>query len=180
MNTAEVWKRFSEGLNGYIRNRVNDPETAKDLLQEVFAKVHTNLHKVQDEERVKPWVYTIARNVVTDHYRKGSGPVPLREDRFITETGEEKGELTEKDCLLPLIHNLPEKYRKAVLLSEIQGRKQAEVAEILQISLSGAKSRVQRGRKLLQYGYMDCCDYKLNEDGHLVGEHKEDCKVCNS
>lgn len=180
METAEVWKRFSDGLRGYIRNRINDPETVEDLLQEIFARIHINLHKLQDEARVKPWVYTIARNVVTDHYRKGNNPVLLPGESTIADTEEERGELTEKDCLLPLIHNLPEKYRKAMLLSEIEGRKQAEVAEMLQISLSGAKSRIQRGRRLLQYGYMDCCDYKLNEDGYLVGEHQEDCKVCNS
>ncbi|MBC9795626.1 RNA polymerase sigma factor SigZ [Sinomicrobium weinanense] len=180
METAEVWKQFSEGVRGYIRNRINDPETVEDLLQEVFAKVHINLHKVQNEARVKAWVYTIARNAVTDHYRKRDHPVLLPKERAIADMEEEKEELTAKDCLLPLIHNLPEAYRRAMLLSEIEGRKQAEVAEILQISLSGAKSRIQRGRRLLQYGYMDCCNYKLNEDGYLVGEHQEDCKVCNS
>ncbi|UGU14608.1 sigma-70 family RNA polymerase sigma factor [Sinomicrobium kalidii] len=179
MDTAEVWNRFSEEVTRYIRYRINDPETARDLLQEVFVRVHTNLHRVKHEGRVKSWVFTIARNVITDHYRKGNTPVLLPEEDTIADRETEQQELTEKDCLLPLIHNLPEKYRKAMLLSEIEGRKQAEVARILEISLSGAKSRIQRGRRLLQHGYMDCCDYKLNEDGYLVGEHKEDCKVCS-
>ena len=68
-----------------------------------------------------------------------------------------------------------------MLLSEIKGLKQAEVARTLGISLSGAKSRIQRGRKLLKDGFIACCDYKLNESGYLVGEHKDkkDCKICN-
>ena len=62
---------------------------------------------------------------------------------------------------------------------EINGKKQNEVADILHISLSCAKSRIQRGRKLLQEGFMSC-DYKLNDKGLLIGEHKEkeNCKVC--
>ncbi len=74
----------------------------------------------------------------------------------------------------------PEKYSSAVWLSDIEGKKHAEVARILKISLSGAKSRIQRGRKLLQYGYMDCCNFRLSPGGYLVGEHRDDCKVCNS
>ncbi|MGS2764330.1 RNA polymerase sigma factor SigZ [Sinomicrobium sp. M5D2P9] len=179
METAEIWKRFSGEIKGYIRNRIDNPETVKDLLQEVFAKVHLHLGDLKDEGKLRSWIYTIARNVVTDHYRKNKAEVFFPEDSGFAEPEEEE-EMTEKDCLLPLIGNLPEKYRKALLLSEIQGKKQAEVAGILKISVSGAKSRIQRGRKLLQYGYMDCCDYKLNEHGYLVGEHQEDCKVCNS
>ncbi len=68
-----------------------------------------------------------------------------------------------------------------MLLSEIKGLKQAEVAKILNISLSGAKSRIQRGRNLLKEGFIACCDYQLNESGYLVGEHKDkkDCKICS-
>ncbi|MGS2738656.1 RNA polymerase sigma factor SigZ [Sinomicrobium sp. M5D2P17] len=178
METATIWERFSGEIKGYIRNRIDNPETAKDLLQEVFARVHLHLDDLEDEGKLKSWIYTIARNAVTDHYRKNRAEVLFPEDGISVEP-EEGEEMTEKDCLLPLIDKLPEKYREALLLSEIQGKKQAEVAGILKISVSGAKSRIQRGRKLLQYGYMDCCDYKLNEHGHLVGEHQDDCKVCN-
>ena len=68
-----------------------------------------------------------------------------------------------------------------MILSEIKGMKQTEIAKKLNISISGAKSRVQRGRNLLKQGFIDCCDYKLNTEGQLVGEHKnkKDCKVCN-
>ena len=178
METAEIWKRFSGEMKAYIRDRVNDPETAKDLLQEVFAKVHLRLGDLEDETKLKSWLYAIARNAVIDYYRKSRAEVLFPEDVVSAEPETGKG-MTERDCLLPLIDQLPEKYREALLLSEIQGKKQAEVAGILQISVSGAKSRIQRGRKLLQYGYMDCCDYKLNEQGYLVGEHQDDCKVCN-
>ena len=82
---------------------------------------------------------------------------------------------------LPHIKNLPPLYKEAVYLTDIKGIKQAAVAAHLGISISGAKSRIQRGRKLIQEGYMDCCNYKLDEKGYLVGEHKDqtECKVCN-
>ncbi len=84
--------------------------------------------------------------------------------------------------MIPLILNLPKKYKEALLLSEIKGVKQSEVATQLKISLPAAKSRILRGRELLKKGFMDCCNYTLDKDGHLKGEHqdKSDCKVCNS
>ena len=55
------------------------------------------------------------------------------------------------------------------------------MAKQLKLQLPTAKSRIQRARKLITLGYMQCCDFKMNPKGHLVGEvkDKEDCKVCN-
>lgn len=86
-----------------------------------------------------------------------------------------------KDCLQPLILNLPKKHREVLLLSEIKGISQQKVTDQLKISLSAAKSRILRGKEALKKGYMDCCQYTLDENGHLKGEHQEksDCKVCH-
>jgi len=180
METTVIWDEFSELLKKFIYNRVKNKPLTNDLLQEVFIKIHLSIHKIKNQESIKSWVYTITTNTINDYFKKQSKqhklslkPIPLNENT---------DKHSAKDCLLPLINNLPSTYKDALLLSEINGLKQAEVAKILNISLSGAKSRIQRGRNLLKDGFIACCNYKLNKAGHLVGEHKEkkDCKVCSS
>ena len=75
---------------------------------------------------------------------------------------------------------MPKKYRDPLFLSDIKGIKQKDIAIQLKLPLPTIKSRIQRARKLIVKGYMECCDYKLNEQGYLVGEikDKEECKVC--
>lgn len=176
METNIIRKDFSEILKKHIQSKVKDEEAAKDILQEVFIKIHLNANKVESTESLKSWLYTIAHNATMDYFKKQSKQISYIE---ISENEETQPHSAE-NCIVPLINNLPEKYKEALLLSEINGKKQAEVAEILHISLPGAKSRIQRGRKLLQQGFIDCCNYSLNSDGLLVGEQKdkENCKVC--
>ena len=67
-----------------------------------------------------------------------------------------------------------------MFLASIKGKKQAEISDQLKISLAATKSRILRGKELLKHGFMECCNYTLDEHGHLKGEHQniEDCKVC--
>lgn len=162
----------------FIAKKVDSQQIAEDLMQEVFVRVHQRLNTLDEIGKIRSWVYVIARNIVTDYYRTKKISVAFPDEEISAEPQGEK-EKTVRDCLLPLIRKLPEKYGSAVWLSEIEGTKHAEVARILKISLSGAKSRIQRGRKLLQYGYMDCCNFRLSPGRYLVGEHRDDCKVCN-
>ncbi len=180
METTKIWNEFSDSLKRFINSRVKNYEITQDLLQEVFIKIHLNIHKIKKKESLKSWIFSITNNVIIDYYKKQITNQALFIDKIKNDDSMNSKHAAE-DCILPLIHNLPPTYKKAMLLSEIKGLKQAKVADILQISLSGAKSRIQRGRNLLKQGFMDCCDYKLNEIGHLVGEHKdkEDCKICN-
>lgn len=179
METTTIWNEFSESLKRFILSRVKDSEAVDDLLQEVFIKIHLNIHTLKKQKSIKSWIFTIANNVVMDYFNKNSKITnstiekPVIEDELLEEH-------TAIDCILPLIKNLPSTYKHAMILSEIKGLKQTEVAKLLNISLSGAKSKIQRGRNLLKQGFIDCCDYKLNESGYLVGEHKskKDCKIC--
>lgn len=175
----EVWNEFSADLRRYIFKLVHDEDDTNDILQEVFIKIHLNIHFLQKNESMKSWLFTITHNTVMSFFNKNS---KVKKDyNFIEEAISETETHSPQNCLIPLINHLPEKYREPMLQSEIYGKKQAEVAQMLAISLTAAKSRIQRGRKLLQQGFIDCCHYKLNEKGLLVGEHKskEDCKVCN-
>lgn len=178
ITSENLWQTYANDLKRYVFSQIKDEEITNDVLQEVFIKIHLNIDNLREKSSVKSWVFTIAHNTLMNFLNKKSISLPVEDipDDFITNEEVHSA----KSCLLPLIKNLPEKYREPLLLSEIQGKKQSEVADVLGISLSGAKSRIQRGRKLLQQGFMDCCHYKLNEEGFLVGEHqdKADCKMC--
>ncbi len=177
METREIWTKFSEELRGYLVKKTGDIAMAEDMLHETFIKVHLNISQLRSGDQVRSWLYRIADNTLIDHYRRKAVPEPV----FSSEENEEAASHSAEDCLLPLIKKLPEIYRDAVLLSDIKGIKQRKVAEMLGISLSGAKSRIQRGRKLIQEGFVNCCDYTINDKGMLVGDDKteDECRVCS-
>ncbi len=176
METEDVWNQYSDELLGFLITRTGDRDLAEDLLHETFIKVHLKIEDLRDQTNLRSWLYRICSNILMDHYRRKSSEILSEmnnpEEQYLSHSP--------VHCLLPLIEKLPEIYRAALILSEIKGLKQAKVAEVLKISVSGAKSRIQRGKKMLQEGFMGCCNYTLNEKGVLVGENRseEECKVC--
>ena len=80
-----------------------------------------------------------------------------------------------------MVGSLPDTYRKTVLLSEIQGKKHKEIAAQLGLSLSGVKTRVQRGRELLRQDLWECCHLEFDRRGHLIHyePRPECCPVCS-
>ena len=178
MTTQEVWTQYSNEIRYFILSKVKDEAVADDILQNTFLKIHTKLHTLRDLNKLKPWILSIARNSVLDHFKSTNQTFEVA--NFESETEIEEDIHTEKDCLRGILIGLPKKYRDPIFLSDIKGMKQSEVAEQLEIPLSTAKSQIQRARKLIAQGFMDCCGFTLNEQGHLVGEiqDKEDCKVC--
>jgi RNA polymerase sigma-70 factor (ECF subfamily) len=167
--TLNVWEEFSARLRAFILKRVADPADADDILQEVFVKIHTHIDTLRDEDRLAPWLYQIARNTIVDHYRA------RRQSVVIPETLAVEDEPPESDVasqlakgLRPMIALLPDKYRQALLLTEFGDLTQREMAERLGLSLSGAKSRVQRGRLLLRQDLLDCCHFEFDRRGHVI------------
>ena len=178
MTTKQVWTSYSEDLKRFIISKVKDVTIADDILQDTFIKIHTKLHTLKDVTKLKSWCFTVARNSILDYWKATNQTFEIA--NFETETLLLENSHTEKDCLRSILKSLPKKYRTPLFLSDIKGLKQQEVAHQLQQSLSTTKSQIQRARKLIAQGFMDCCGFVVNEEGNLVGEiqDKEDCKVC--
>jgi RNA polymerase sigma-70 factor, ECF subfamily len=70
-------------------------------------------------------------------------------------------------CILPMVNQLPIDYREAIQMAEFKRLTQKEIAQKQGLSLSGAKSRVQRGRKLLKEKLLDCCRIELDRQGKV-------------
>ncbi|ARV15201.1 sigma-70 family RNA polymerase sigma factor [Polaribacter sp. SA4-12] len=178
MTTKQIWNLYSDDLKRFIISKVKDTAIADDILQDTFIKIHTKLHTLKDANKLKPWCFTIARNSILNYWKSTNKTFEIAD--FETETEITENKHTEKDCLKGILNNLPKKYRDPLFLSDIKGLKQQEVALQLNQSLPTTKSQIQRARKLIAQGFMDCCGFVLNKEGNLIGEiqEKEDCKVC--
>lgn len=179
MTTNQVWQQYSEDLKRFIISKVRNKAIADDILQDTFIKIHTKLHTLKDITKLKSWIFSIARNSVMDYFTSANKTIEIA--NFESESDIKVDIHTEQDCLRGILQNLPKKYRDPLFLSDIKGLKQAEVATQLKLPLPTIKSQIQRARKLIAQGFMDCCGYVINKEGNLVGEvqDKEDCKVCS-
>jgi RNA polymerase sigma-70 factor (ECF subfamily) len=172
--TENIWTEYSEKLSAFLRTRV-DNDVAEDILQDVFVKIHSKIDTLKENTKLESWLYQITRNVVIDYYRSKRPTVELPE--WIEQEQVNEDEIIRKElssCLTPMIEQLPEKYRSAVKLSEIESKTQREVAEIEKITLAGAKSRVQRGRSILMGMLHECCRFELNGKNQLVDYKRKD------
>jgi RNA polymerase sigma-70 factor (ECF subfamily) len=183
MNTSEqIWLNYHTGLLNFICHRVGNRDLAEDLLQDVFVKIHTRLDSLSDSERLQGWLYRIAQNSIIDHYRSGKSLEPLPEtlaETLAREPAEDDQVWSDlATCLRPMIEDLPEMYRDALLLSELEGMPLKEVAGRLGISLPGAKSRVQRGRAKLKEMMVECCQFEFDGRGKPIS-YSPSCRRVN-
>jgi len=164
-----------------------DSSLADDILQEVFIKIHENIHSIKDDTKICNWVYQIARNTINDHYRKQKMVLSDIQDVTDEELSalfdmERKSENYQIEKLASglqeIINSLPEKYAQALKLVEFEGLSQNQLAKELNISVSGAKSRVQRGRLMLKDTLMNCCHYEFDKYGTIISYHPISCCCC--
>ena len=179
--SVKVWQEYHSRLRAFISSRISDETATDDILQNVFLKMHTGLDSLKDETKLKSWLYQIARNAMIDYFHSQKPTLELHEWLPKPET-DPSVKVTQElsECLQPMIQHLPEKYREAVILSELKGLTQKKVAQVQDISLSGAKSRVQRGCALLKEMLAECCQLEFDHGGRLYDYEPKDgnCDPC--
>ena len=173
----KIWDEFGLKLKQFILKRVKDKSAAGDILQEVFLKIHTGLDGLKDESKLESWIFQVTRNAIADHFRRQRPQEELSEE--LTEDLSDDKEIVEElpPCLKEMINSLPDEYRQALILTEYQGLTQAQLAERLGISVSGAKSRVQRGREKLKEMLLACCHFELDKRGKVL-DYWPNCACC--
>jgi RNA polymerase sigma-70 factor (ECF subfamily) len=176
----KVWYQYHEKLLSFIKQKVGN-DVADDVLQDVFVKIHTQLDSLKENQKLESWLFQVTRNTIIDYHRskKITEALPV----WLEQKSSEDEDIIHKElssCLEPMVKILPDKYKKAIQLSELEGKTQSEVAKLEGISLSGAKSRVQRGKKLLKEILNNCCQIELNHNNQPISyERKEQkCKIC--
>ena len=173
--TERMWQEVIAQLRGFVRRRIADPDRADDLVSDILLRIHQNLGSVDDQERLAHWVSRVARNAVIDEYRRAARAreqlLPTLTDTAAidpvdSEPDDESSVLDElSGCLRPLLAGLPAEQRRAVEMIDLDGMPQAGAARREGVSLSGMKSRVQRGRRRLAELLGQCCTLTLDARG---------------
>jgi RNA polymerase sigma-70 factor (ECF subfamily) len=172
VNVVEhLWNALSIELRACVRSRLPSESDADDILQDVFVRVVEKIGSLTQADRVESWVYQIARNAIADFYRRRTSRLPEVVDDVIDpqeRSGDNNRNHAIGSWLSIMVESLPEKLRHAVRLYEVEGLSQAEIAKRLGISLSGAKSRVQRGRRQLEQLLLNSCQLELDRRGNII------------
>ncbi len=187
INFNEVYEEFHPKILYYL-SRLTNPHEAEDITQEVFEKVNRSLRNFKGESKLSTWLYRIATNTAIDRMRtpsfKRSFESTSHEDAIGGEDRNvwlgQKKTLTDQtfirkemsECVREFIDKLPSDYKTVILLSELEGFKNAEIADVLQISLDTVKIRLHRARAKLKTVLNDGCDFYHNEQNVLACDRK--------
>ena len=177
LGVEEIWAEVGDSMQRFVHHRVSNPHEAEDIVAEVLLRIHQHLSELSDRERVTAWVFRIARNAITDHYRRTGRRIetPASEiepgaagaaDAWVEDQEAVHADLA--SCIRPLVDALPRDYRRALELTDLEGRTQAEAARIEGVSVSGMKSRVQRGRRQFAALVRTCCEITTDSRGEVV------------
>lgn len=160
------WENHRKELKNYISQQVNDLDIVEDILHEVYIKASGSIQQLNEESNLRGWLYKITHNAIIDFYRRKKTYDELPDEIALEEIDpiEENYKIL-SNCIKPLIQELPDKYRIPLELSDLEGVSQKDIAIKLGISLSGTKSRVQRGRQKLHAIMNTCCHFELEKGG---------------
>ena len=173
VTSEQVWREFGTQLQAFVRRRIADPHRADDVLGEIVLRIHRNLDRVDDHAHLTRWVYRITRNAIIDEYRRAERDRARRgtllddvlESAITVEDEPESGYGELAACMRPLLDRLPAEQRRALELSDLDGLTQADAARREGVTVSGMKSRVQRGRRRLVDLLHSCCTLVLDARG---------------
>lgn len=168
-------KFFRNELLGFVIKKVRNKSLAEDIVHDVFIKVQANSSHLKEREKLLPWIYRITKNAIIDHFRSQSRTINATDVDWDSDY-DDLNQCVER-CIAAKMATLPDKYREALELSEMQGLSQLDLAKRLNISYSGAKSRVQRARQLLKDGMER--DYLVKLDGYGNVLHCSNKTFCN-
>jgi len=183
-DVSALWQDFAPPLRAFLARRVPPGVEADDLLQDVFLRVVRHLGTLRGTDRPEAWLFQIARNALRDtlraRQRRDGRTDPLEVDLAAEPDAdaERAAEAELAPCLTPMIGRLAEPYRTALELTSLHGFTQAAAATRTGISVSGMKSRVQRGREQLRQLLLRCCAIDVDARGGVADFHLRSAGPC--
>lgn len=146
-----LYPRLHRALSAYLSGSALDPE---DILQEAFLKAYKNIGRFQGNSTLYTWLYSIARNICIDEFRKqkkesGRSSVPVEEHRIESDEFKHRDERDDILELRKAISELPELLRTIVIMKSVDGLSYPEIAEVTGINEQTVKNRMFRARKEL-------------------------------
>lgn len=164
--TQPDWRIFQNEIKAFALKAVKDKAAAEDIAQDVFLKVFSKIDQLKDGGKLSAWIYQITRNTITDHFRKNK-KIPAPEDFNFEDDNHALNDCV-AGCLRQMLQTLPEKYREAFQLTEIENLSQIQLTGRLGISYSGVKSRVQRARQILKQKMKESLTIETDSYGNVI------------
>jgi len=183
-----IYAEYYPKITRYLRRMVADAD-AEDVAQEAFVKISRSLDGFRKESRLSTWIYRIATNAALDHLRKPASQqganttdipeedalssaerVLLQDNSPLHDTALIRKDMNE--CIRGLVNDLPQNYRVVLMLGDLEGFTNAEIAEILNLSIDIVKIRMHRGRKQLKKAMDLACHLYQDERNELSCDRK--------
>jgi RNA polymerase sigma-70 factor (ECF subfamily) len=192
---TDIFNTYQKPIYNYVLRMVRNNDIAEELSQEIFIKTYNNLSSFRGDSKISTWIYQIATNACMDYfrtsdYKKNKNTDQLDQDILSEETSSDditrilsleegliKAEMAE--CIRDYIESLPGDYRTVILLHDLEGFKNREIAEISGCTLDMVKIRLHRARKKLQSILASNCDFYRDENDVLCCDKKscrDDCE----
>jgi RNA polymerase sigma-70 factor (ECF subfamily) len=185
---SDIYNEFYPKVTYYLTRLVGENE-AEDVAQVVFEKVSNSLPDFKGESKISTWIFRIATNAALDRLKSASykrtpsgpqAPVPLQtvenlDLMFNKPTSPDQKVVRDEmsDCVREFVDRLPADYRTVLILNELEGFTNKEVADILQISLDTAKIRLHRARAKLKKELKSGCDFYHDDRSELACDRKQ-------
>lgn len=166
-----LYENLRTPLLALIKQKITDESRAEDILHDVFLRVQEHLSQVKDATKIESWIFQIARNLIADEHRRAKSIATIDDEFDCAEESAETATTRLSDSVRAFVEQLPEPYRTALVLSDLENVPQQEIAARMNLSLSGAKSRIQRARKMLKDLYLQCCTFEQNRH-HVVLDYE--------
>jgi RNA polymerase sigma-70 factor (ECF subfamily) len=138
----------ADGIYRFAVKHLRDEDTAKDVVQESFARLWVKVDQVEGA-KVKSYLFTTAHHVIVDEVRKGSRSTRMEEHHDnLRMTSQGQPDL--KEVLDAALATLPPVQRSVVLLRDLEGYSYEEIAELTDLNLAQVKVYIYRGRTALK------------------------------
>jgi RNA polymerase sigma-70 factor (ECF subfamily) len=175
----QIAEELSPPLLRYLERYVGERTVAEDLLQETLIRIDRGLPGFEGRASVKTWAFSIATRVAADHFRQPANRVHIvavddsAELPAADRTADERLVVDEMNaCVRQVIDSLPEDYRAALVLHDLEGLTAAQTADISGCSLPTAKIRIHRARLRLREALQQQCDFYCDGDNVLRCDRK--------
>jgi RNA polymerase sigma-70 factor, ECF subfamily len=167
----ELAQELSQPLLRYLQRYVGDRAVADDLVQETLIRMARGLPAFTGRASIKTWAFSIATRVAADYFREPDRRihiVDVNEAMAMPDTDRAIDERVVVDemnaCVRQVIDSLPDDYRAALVLHDLEGLTAQQTAEICGCSLASAKIRIHRARLRLGEALQQQCEFYRDSD----------------
>lgn len=188
LNFEEIFTTYEKPVYNYVLHMVKDAHLANDLVREIFLKIYKNLETYQGKAKLSTWIYKIATNVYLDYFRTAAHKKEkvtklldnnldenkkLEEIKRVLSIDEQLVKQEMNVCIQEFLERLPEEYRAVIILHDLQGFKNLEIADILNCSLETVKIRLHRARNKFRTVLASNCSFYRDPNDVFSCDRKE-------